>query len=166
MEKELLTKREKPGEFSIQKEEPLLPKLTTKMSGTWERKVWGRTRCLSRYPQMSIHELVLEHPGSFCSIHYHERRHNHFYILSGSISVAVREGGRDVIYTMSPGTSLMVPAGLLHQFQVLAKSLVIEMYTPENGCEVEVNDIVRQHEGGLIGVPLTNGSLFLVSKKD
>ena len=165
MEKELLTKREKPAEFSIQREEPPLPLLITKMSGTWEQKVWGRTRCLSQSPLMSIHELILENSGSFCSIHHHLKRHNHFYVLSGSVSVVVREGGRDVVYTMSQGASLIVPAGMLHQFQVISKALLLEVYTPETGCEVEANDIVRKHEGGLVGVPLTRSSLFLVSQK-
>lgn len=166
MEKPILTSREKPASFTPS-EDKLLRKTTMVTNGGWEQKVWGRTRRLFRTPQMSTHELILGIPGSFCSIHYHQYRENLFSVLAGSVNVVVRQDGCDTLYHLIEGTTLSVPAGVLHQFQVINSALLLEAYVPESGFsyEVEDDDIVRQHPGGLVGEPLVAGSLFLVSKK-
>lgn len=169
-EKPILTSREKPVSSTPSEDKPLR-KTTMVMNGgsvqsQWEQKVWGRTRRLFRTPQMSTHELILETPGSFCSIHYHQYRENLFSILAGSVNVVVREDGKDILHHLIEGMTLSVPARVLHQFQVINSALLLEAYVPESGFSYDIDDcdIFRQHSGGSVGEPLVAGSLFLVSK--
>lgn len=165
-EKPQLETREKPLEFSTQEGEQSPPLVTTTTNGGWEQKCWGKTQLMFRSKEVSLHRLVVDVPNSFCSIHYHANRDNRFTVLSGSIKVVVREAGVEVPHIIQRGHTLMVPAGLIHQFQATTnRCIFLECYTSHDGISpVEISDIVRQHEGGVDGQPVSPGSLFLVKK--
>ena len=163
MEKKLLISREKPSDL-LEENGPLLK--ITMMNGGWEQKVWGTTRCLCRTRQMAIHQLYLETPGSFCSIHRHQHRTNTFVVVKGYVRIVVRMYGRDHIYTLQTRESLSVPEEVLHQFQVIEQGTeLLEIYLPVGTTPVDDDDIIRQHPGGKEGVPITRLSHFLVSKE-
>lgn len=163
MEKKLLTSREKPVEFSTPEEVLLPPEMISSMSGGWEQKVWGRTRVIALNSQRAVHELVLENPGSFCSIHHHEKRHNFFLVLSGEVRVVVRKGKTELPFLLSQGQSLFVAAGEVHQFRVVGHAHLLEVYLPLAGFTVDEEDIIRQHSGNLTGEPVALGSLLFAA---
>lgn len=165
MEKKILNSREKQGESFTPEEELLPPEMISSMSGGWGQKVWGRTRLIHRTPQMEIHELVLETPGSFCSIHSHKNKLNIFTVLSGMVEVTKKVPGGETSKLLSHGMSTAVPSGVLHQFKTIAKDThLLEVYLPDGVFELEGEDIARQHQGGLVGYPVVPKSSFLISK--
>lgn len=169
MEKKHLTSREKPVEFSTPKEEQLPPQMIIPMNtgsnqNEWVQKVWGKTRLVSHTPQRAVHELILNTPGSFCSIHYHEKRDNIFVVLSGMVEVTEKRPGGELSRLLYHGIAHSVSAGVIHQFKTITKDThLLEIYLPVGADDVDEEDIVRQHEGGLVGQPITPGSRFLVA---
>lgn len=132
----------------------------------WKNKVWGKTRLVSKNQKFQLHEIRVEHKGAFCSWHTHIYRDNSFTLLSGSIRIVMgvltEEGVMQLrSITLSDSnrgiTHCTVPAGVLHQFQVVTPGTVLELYTPSLALvscgviidEISEEDIIRFHEGGL-----------------
>ena len=119
----------------------------------WEEKCWGRVlHCFSN-EQASVSYLeVLE--GNQCSRHYHKKRANTFIVVSGMIVVEKWRSHADdapiVTTPLYPMDSTTVPSGQLHRFKVLESGTVIEVYFPDKGGKVDLDDIERLDVGGPI----------------
>ena len=92
-------------------------------------------------------------PGGFCSLHLHERKWNHFLVVSGAIVIQAPmwlggPGQRAV--ALHPGESFSVPPNTLHRFRSSEGAVVIETYWPAEGQPLGVGeaDIVRREDGG------------------
>ena len=65
-----------------------------------------------------------------CSLHYHQKKHETFYIQSGRIHMRVRyEDGREQSFEMKPGDVLELAPGTAHQFTGLEDSEIMEFST-------------------------------------
>lgn len=114
-------------------------------------KPWGVNRHLLSLPGLELHHATIE-PGGYSSKHYHAHKDNHFYVISGRLTVefyysdvndaplASQELGR--------GEQLVMRAGLWHRFVNHGPDAVelVETYwaSPEKSHE----DIVRADTGG------------------
>lgn len=109
------------------------------MSEAWT-KCWGINTELFRNNSCSLNYLVLR-KGGVCSWHYHQQKHNKFFVLSGKVLVKTEHDET----TLEPGNSLIVRPPLKHLFEALEDSKMIEImyveYVPE--------DIIRIVQGFL-----------------
>lgn len=113
-------------------------------------KVWGTTHCLYERPWTSVHLLRIEQ-GGFCSEHRHERKLNHFFVLSGRLQIHEWPGGelkqdQPDTTTLEAGQSKTIPLGVWHSFTALQPTVCLEIY---EAAPVE-EDIIRRSEGGVI----------------
>jgi cupin fold WbuC family metalloprotein len=110
-------------------------------------KVWGQTRCLVRGHGFEVHYLQIK-PGGYCSRHRHKAKWNQFFIISGRLRVPFfrPDGEVDHHYELSAGAILSVPPGVLHRFEAVESTEVIETYWTD---PVNPNDIERLDEGGI-----------------
>lgn len=114
----------------------------------YERKVWGEVAHVFASDQVAVSHLRVMR-GYRCSRHFHRHRRNSFAVLSGSI--AIDEWTRTGQFTetlLMPGRVHTVPAGVTHRFRVLSSGQLIEVYTPDCGGSVRLDDIERLDEGG------------------
>lgn len=124
----------------------------------YEIKSWGESIPLCRDDVAEIVRVKIKH-GGFSSLHLHERKHNLFIVLSGTLQVKVHEDDalrtlRSNKFLKSDTPPLLVPAGTLHRFFALDDVEAVEVYVSSDGTPVEAGDIVRQDEGGKVDVAL------------
>ncbi|MEK7658906.1 MAG: cupin domain-containing protein [Patescibacteria group bacterium] len=77
-------------------------------------------------------KLLFFEKGKKCSFHYHEKKHETFYLFSGKLEI--KAGWEDDIskanvYTFLPGDCLEIPTGLRHQMTALEDSNLFEFST-------------------------------------
>jgi len=118
----------------------------------WEEKCWGRVMHCFANEQASVSYLeVVE--GNQCSKHYHQERANTFIVVSGIIAVETWDGFPDVkpnVKLLGESDTFTVPSGVVHQFKVFKSGTLIEVYHPDRGGKVKLDDIVRLTVGGPI----------------
>lgn len=120
----------------------------------WEEKCWGRVLHCFANDHAAVSYLEVE-AGNQCSRHYHEQRANTFIVVSGELLLEYwleESPGYTVSYEafLAPSDSYTVPSGVLHRFQVVKSGQVIEVYHPDKGGKVLLDDIVRLDVGGPI----------------
>lgn len=111
-------------------------------------KAWGETWCVFRTPLVEFHRIVVN-PNGYCSVHLHQHKWNGFYVERGELLVKVWQPSGTLDQTrLGPGDSLIVPAGVEHQFVGLESGcLAFELYSIDPLTE----DIVRKSLGGVGG---------------
>jgi quercetin dioxygenase-like cupin family protein len=92
----------------------------------------------------------LVNKGGYCSEHRHERKLNHFHVISGRLAVHEWPGGgldqdQPDTTTLGAGESKTVPVGNWHSFAAAEDTLCLEIY---EAAPVE-EDIVRRTVGGV-----------------
>lgn len=115
-----------------------------------EKKCWGRVQHIFSSPHAAVSLLDVK-AGFKCSTHRHMYRGNLFAVKSGMIVVErwlEGFGTKSTFIELGPGDTVSVPALELHRFRVTASGFVVEVYYPDNGGMVSINDIERLDEGG------------------
>ena len=123
-----------------------------------EKKVWGEVEHYEYLDQVGTSRLKVE-KGSYCSVHRHTDRVNHFIIIEGI--VLIKEFGKGEKPTEHPTQivplairtgfrTFTVPAGIWHQFVVQKSGLLVEVYWTDNGAPVRFDDIERHSLGGTL----------------
>lgn len=107
------------------------------MSETWP-KCWGRNTEVFKNNSVSVNFLELI-KGGVCSWHFHRRKNNTFYLISGKILIKTEHNET----ILEPGNSILVVAPMKHHFEVLEDSLVLEIMF----VEYDPADIVRETQG-------------------
>lgn len=114
----------------------------------WETKVWGRVQHIFADPHAAVSCLVIE-KGYRCSVHRHIHRANLFAVQCGRIVVDTYDGdGVESVY-LGPGDTYSVPSGVWHCFRVIESGSLTEVYWPDRGGEVRLDDIERRDVGGI-----------------
>jgi len=77
-------------------------------------KVWGREHWITNTKYYCLKLLALT-PGMSSSLHYHRRKRETFWVLSGEcdIQIGKRKSG---IRHMIPGSFITIEPGLIHRF--------------------------------------------------
>jgi len=124
----------------------------------WRDKAWGQTRCLWLGAEASEHQLKVNE-GGFCSFHYHKERANYFRVTYGLVRVIWTIGWQIFHKDLTADEpTLVIPALICHQFQVIESGEMYEVYRPDRGADrVREDDIERLCQGDAID----RGSKFL-----
>ncbi|HWO87856.1 MAG TPA: cupin domain-containing protein [Gemmatimonadales bacterium] len=93
--------------------------------------IWAHT---DRY----VGKILHIEPGHLLSLQYHEQKHESIYVLRGRMIFRYRnEAGELAEREMIAGDAQQVPTGLVHQFEALERTDVLEASTPH------LDDVVR-----------------------
>lgn len=117
-----------------------------------EVKVWGKTEPVWLADGLHIHRITFE-TGGVCSEHYHNYRHNLFYVLSGELLIRVwnrtfPHGWVVNEHVLRAHEAYSVPPGWTHQFEGIKSGVALEVYWHDsNGEEIDAYDIVRLTQG-------------------
>ena len=107
-------------------------------------KIWGCTIEIFNKNNVSIHRININ-KDSTCSKHFHEHKHNIFYVESGKILIQEWKQEYDLVdeTILSCGEMCSVPPKNYHRFIGLEDSIVYEIYY----VELDNADIYRQDVG-------------------
>lgn len=120
-----------------------------------EKKLWGETRFVRRsHNNLLFHASIKA--GGYSSKHFHERRINDFYVVSGTLLIRTYvnpDMGVLETFRLEPGMSVSVAPQVWHAFYALTDVELIETYAARNPLDLSRDDIVRHDEGGLDETP-------------
>ena len=103
-------------------------------------KPWGH-ELLWASTDRYVGKILHIHAGHLLSLQYHERKHESIFVLRGRIVFRYRdEQGALQDRVMAAGDAQQVPAGLVHQFEALEDSDVLEASTPHLDDVVRIQD--------------------------
>lgn len=107
-------------------------------------KIWGNTREIFTRNNVSIHRIEIK-KDSCCSKHYHQHKHNIFYVESGKILIQEWKTEYDLVdeTILEFGETCSVAPMNNHRFVGLEDSVVYEIYF----IELDNNDIIREDTG-------------------
>ncbi len=92
-------------------------------------KNWGYELIIANKPAY-CGKLLHFYKGKKCSLHFHVRKDETFFLQSGRLKVSLRHSdGRDEAVVMEPGDSLLITPGLMHQMEGLEESDLFEFST-------------------------------------
>lgn len=78
-------------------------------------KGWGHEEWIWNDEKYCGKRLVFK-PGKKCSMHFHIKKHETFYMERGHLTVdLITKSGEKVRHYLIPGDSLEIPPGLMHQ---------------------------------------------------
>jgi mannose-6-phosphate isomerase-like protein (cupin superfamily) len=100
-------------------------------------KPWGY-EILWAHTDRYVGKILHIEPGHTLSLQYHNRKHESIYVLRGRMIFRYRnEQGELAEREMIAGEAQQVPTGLVHQFDALERTDVLEASTPD------LDDVVR-----------------------
>jgi mannose-6-phosphate isomerase-like protein (cupin superfamily) len=115
------------------------------------KKVWGNEIEIVNTKDYCGKLLNLKQ-GYCCSLHYHKKKDETFYVNTGCIILEVE----DSKVLMRPGASFRIKPGTKHRFSGVVDSQIIEFSTHH-----EDKDSIRLFKSGKM-----QDSFFLTNKKD
>ena len=92
--------------------------------------VWART---DRY----VGKILHIEPGHVLSLQYHNKKDESIYVLTGEIVLRIQQGDTLIERRMGEGEAFHIQPRLIHQFEAVAPSDLLEASTPE------LDDVVR-----------------------
>lgn len=103
-------------------------------------KPWGH-ELLWASTDKYVGKILHIHGGHLLSLQYHEFKHESIYVLRGRIIFRYRDASGDLRdRVMAEGEAQVVPTGLVHQYEALEDSDVLEASTPHLGDVVRLTD--------------------------
>jgi mannose-6-phosphate isomerase-like protein (cupin superfamily) len=94
-------------------------------------KGWGREVWIAN-GELYCGKILEIRKGKRCSLHYHKRKCESFYLRSGRLKVRVKESVDSHAieeFELAPGDCMDVPAGLVHQMEALEDAELFEFST-------------------------------------
>jgi len=92
--------------------------------------IWART---DRY----VGKILHIEPGHVLSLQYHNKKDESIYVLAGEIILRIQRDGALVERRMAQGQAFHIEPKLIHQFEAVASTDLLEASTPE------IDDVVR-----------------------
>jgi len=92
--------------------------------------IWART---DRY----VGKILHIEPGHVLSLQYHNKKDESIYVLTGEIILRIQQGDTLIERPMSQGAAFHIEPKLIHQFEAVAPTDLLEASTPE------IDDVVR-----------------------
>ena len=92
--------------------------------------IWART---DRYVGKILHVEA----GHVLSLQYHERKDESIYVLAGEIILRLQKGETLIERRLGQGEAFHIHATLVHQFEAVVTSDLLEASTPE------IDDVIR-----------------------
>jgi mannose-6-phosphate isomerase-like protein (cupin superfamily) len=107
--------------------------------GEKKKKPWGYERPVGEFRGLNLKELFFLQ-GKESSLHYHTKKDEIFYIISGRIRLIY--GKKDEV--LEPGQTIRIPPGMHHQFHALEDTLILEVSTRMFGDIVRIKDVYHR----------------------
>ncbi len=92
--------------------------------------VWARTE---RY----VGKILHIEPGHVLSLQYHNKKDESIYVLAGEIILRIQQGDTLIERRAVQGEAFHIPPKLVHQFEAVLPTDLLEASTPE------LDDVVR-----------------------
>jgi quercetin dioxygenase-like cupin family protein len=92
--------------------------------------IWART---DRY----VGKILHIEPGHVLSLQYHNKKDESIYVLAGEIILRLQQGDTLIEKRMAQGAAFHIQPKLVHQFEAVVSSDLLEASTPE------LDDVVR-----------------------
>ncbi len=92
--------------------------------------IWAKT---DRY----VGKILHIEPGHVLSLQYHNKKDESIYVLAGEIILRLQQGDTLIEKPMAQGTSFHIQPKLVHQFEAVVSTDLLEASTPE------IDDVVR-----------------------
>jgi len=92
--------------------------------------IWART---DRY----VGKILHIEPGHVLSLQYHNQKDESIYVLSGEIVLRLQQGETLIERQMHQGEAFHIRPKLVHQFEAVVATDLLEASTPE------IDDVVR-----------------------
>jgi mannose-6-phosphate isomerase len=92
--------------------------------------IWART---DRY----VGKILHIEPGQLLSLQYHNRKDESIYVLAGEIVLRIRQGETVIERQLTRGEAFHIPPKLVHQFEAVVATDLLEAST------AELDDLVR-----------------------
>ncbi len=104
----------------------------TKVEKPWGYEIlWAHT---DRY----VGKILHIEPGQLLSLQYHEKKHESIYVLRGRMIFRYRDAAGELLEReMIAGQAQQVPTGMVHQFEAIERTDVLEASTPH------LDDVIR-----------------------
>ena len=100
-------------------------------------KPWGY-EILWAHTDQYVGKILHIEPGHLLSLQYHEKKHESIYVLRGRMVFRYRDGSGELMEReMIAGQAQQVPTGMVHQFEALERTDVLEASTPH------LDDVIR-----------------------
>jgi mannose-6-phosphate isomerase-like protein (cupin superfamily) len=111
--------------------EVLMTDLPYRVDKPWGHElVWART---DRY----VGKILHIEPGHVLSLQYHNKKDESIYVLTGEIILRIQQGDTLIERPMAQGTAFHIEPKLIHQFEAVVPTDLLEASTPE------IDDVVR-----------------------
>lgn len=109
-------------------------------------KIWGETELIFKNDNFEAHRIFVK-KGGYCSKHYHQYKHNIFYVELGNLLVKVQKNNYNLIdgTNLFSGDKMDVNPNEMHWFEALDDTIAFEIYYSEPIS----GDIVRESCGGI-----------------
>ena len=116
----------------------VVPQTETRVSETPYRvdKPWGYEIIWAR-AEKYVGKILHIEPGHVLSLQYHNKKDESIYVLSGEIILRVQQGETLIERRVREGEAFHIPPKLVHQFEAVTVSDLLEASTPE------LDDVVR-----------------------
>jgi mannose-6-phosphate isomerase len=92
--------------------------------------IWART---DRY----VGKILHIEPGHVLSLQYHNKKDESIYVLSGEIVLRIQRDDTLIERRMAQGEAFHIQPKVIHQFEAVAPTDLLEASTPE------IDDVVR-----------------------
>jgi mannose-6-phosphate isomerase len=92
--------------------------------------IWAKT---DRY----VGKILHIEPGHVLSLQYHQKKDESIYVLHGEIILRIQQGETLIERAMREGEAFHIQPKLIHQFEAVLPSDLLEASTPE------IDDVVR-----------------------
>ena len=99
-------------------------------------KPWGHEIIWARADRYVGKILHIE-PGHVLSLQYHNKKDESIYVLSGEIILRLQQGEKLIERRVRQGEAFHIPPQLIHQFEAVTVTDLLEASTPE------LDDVVR-----------------------
>jgi len=94
-------------------------------------KGWGREVWITN-GELYCGKILEIRKGRKCSLHYHKRKSESFYLRSGRLKIRVKESPESAVieeFELVAGECMDVPSGLVHQMEALEDAELYEFST-------------------------------------
>ncbi|HKW40553.1 MAG TPA: cupin domain-containing protein [Gemmatimonadales bacterium] len=92
--------------------------------------IWAKT---DRY----VGKILHIEPGHVLSLQYHNKKDESIYVLTGEIILRLQQGDTLIEQHVAKGASFHIQPKLVHQFEAVVSTDLLEASTPE------IDDVVR-----------------------
>ncbi len=102
-------------------------------------KPWGHEIIWAK-AERYVGKILHIEPGHVLSLQYHNKKDESIYVLSGEIILRIQQGETLIERRVRVGESFHIPPKLIHQFEAVTVTDLLEASTPELDDVVRIKD--------------------------